>query len=107
MDKYTKITYESEPIGKERIVLQLTTLDLKAFNENKNLKKIPTKRTAIQYEFNRYDLTNQNLIENMQKEYEIFIRHTYEQQIKEMQGYIEFLRSQNDIVPQATWYDGR
>lgn len=107
MDKYTKITYQSEPIGKERITLVLTTLDLKAFDENKDLKKIPTKRTAIQYEFNRYDLTNQNLIENMQKEYETFIRNTYEQQIKEMQGYIEFLRSQNDRVPQATWYDGR
>ena len=32
IDKYTKITYQSNPIGKEQIVLYLTTFDLKAFD---------------------------------------------------------------------------
>lgn len=50
IDKYTKITYESDPIGKERIVLQLTTLDLEAFEKDQKLEKIPTKIVAKAFE---------------------------------------------------------
>lgn len=104
-DKYTRITYQSEPIGKEKIILYLTTFDLEAFDENENLKKIPTKRTAIQYEFDRFEsLNNQKLITDMQIQYEKFIRNTYEQQLKEMQGYIEYLRN-SASMPTARWYE--
>lgn len=99
MDKdYSKIVYQSEPIGKEHIRLVLTTLDLEKFKEDENLTKIPTKKVAIDYEFNRYDLTNQNLISDLHNQYEDFIKKTYDNQLKEMQGYIEQLRAIK-IVP--------
>ena len=37
-DKYTKVVYQSEPIGKEKIVLYLTTFDLEAFEKNEKLR---------------------------------------------------------------------
>lgn len=106
-NSYTEITYQSEPIGKEKIILYLTTFDLEAFEKDKNLHKIPTKRTAMQYNFDRFEiLNNQNLINDMQRQYETFIRNVYDQQLKEMQGYIEYLRnSALPYMPKAEWHD--
>lgn len=106
-NKYTKITYQSEPIGKEKIILYLTTFDLEAYDRDEKLSKIPTKRTAMQYEFDRFEsLNNQNLINDMQRQYETFIRNVYDQQLKEMQGYIEYLRnSALPYMPKAEWHD--
>lgn len=102
-DKYTRITYESMPIGKQRIVLQLTTFDLEKFNKEKGLRKIPTKQVAISYDFDRFDNTP-DLMNRMQAQYETFIRNVYDEQIKELKGYIEYLRSQNDRIPLPTWH---
>lgn len=33
-----------------------------------------------------------------------FIRNVYDEQIKELKGYIEYLRSQNDRIPLPTWH---
>ena len=33
-DKYVKVVYESSPIGVERIVLYLTTFDLKRYEQD-------------------------------------------------------------------------
>lgn len=107
MNEYTKVTYESEPIGKDRIILYLTTFDLEKFDKNKDLHKIPVKRTAVQYEFDRFEsLNNQNLINDMQRQYETFIRNVYDAQLKEMQRYIEYLRnSALPYMPKAEWYE--
>ena len=106
-DKYTKVVYESCPIGKEKIILYLTTFDLERFKEDEELRKIPTKRTAIQYEFDRFEsMNNQKLITDMQRQYDTFIRNVYEQQLKEMQEYIEYLRNSTSM-PMASWYENR
>lgn len=99
-DKYTKITYQSEPIGKEKIVLQLTTFDLEAFKKDEKLIKIPQQRKAIVFEFDRYDVINNHyILEEMNNQFENFIKETYEKQLNEMKNYIEI----NRAIPKAQW----
>ena len=89
-NKYTKVTYQSEPIGKERIVLYLTTFDLESFKNDEKLERIPTQRKAIAFEFNRADLLkNPNLAEEMNNKFEKMFKETYEKQLLDMKSYIE------------------
>lgn len=100
-NKYTKVTYQSEPIGKERIVLYLTTFDLEAFEKNEKLEKIPTQRKAIAFEFERNDLLNNpNLAEEMNNKFEKMFKEIYEKQLLDMKSYIEINRN----LPKAQWY---
>ena len=46
-DKYVKIIYKSEPIGKEKIVLYLTSFDDKAYKRDEKLKEVPIKMLPI------------------------------------------------------------
>lgn len=93
-DNYTKVVYESSPIGKEKIRLYLTTFDLEKFKEDEELREIPQQRKAIEFEFDIYNnLSNPNLVNKMQKQLEEYINHTYKQQIEEMKIYIEQLRA--------------
>ena len=101
-DKYTKVTYQSEPIGKEQIVLYLTTFDLDTFKENENIEKIPEKRQAIVFEFNKSDLlNNSNLMEEINNKFEIMFKETYEKQLLDMKNYIE----NNRKLFKAQWYE--
>lgn len=94
-EEYTKITYQSEPIGKEHIRLVLTTLDLAKFKEDESLTKIPTKKVAIDYVYDKSDIVSNNikLIKEIQQQHENFIKKTYSKTLEEMQGYIEQLRA--------------
>lgn len=49
-DKYTKIVYQSDPIGEEKIILYLTTFDIDAFQGNKDCKKMPVKQKRVVFE---------------------------------------------------------
>ena len=101
-DKYTKIVYESNPIGKEKIALVLTTFDLEAFEKDEKLKKIPEQRKAIAFEFERKDLLNNpNLVEEMNNKFETMFKKIYEKQLLDMKSYIEFNRK----LPKAEWYE--
>ena len=101
-NKYTKVTYQSEPIGKERIVLFLTTFDLEAFKNDEKLEKIPMQRKAIAFEFNRADLLNNpNLVEEMNNKFEKMFKEIYEKQLLGMKSYIEINRK----LPKAQWYE--
>lgn len=101
-NKYTKVTYQSEPIGKERIVLYLTTFDLEAFEKNENLEKIPEQRKTITFEFDKSEiLNNPNLVEEMSNKFETMFKEIYEKQLLDMKEYIEFNRK----LPKAQWYD--
>ena len=100
-NKYTKVTYQSNPIGKERIVLYLTTFDLEAFKNDEKLEKIPIQRKAIAFEFERNDLLNNpNLAEEMNNKFEKMFKETYGKQLEEMKSYIEINRK----LPKAQWY---
>lgn len=99
LDKYTKVTYQSEPIGEEKIILYLTTFDLEAFKKDEKLEKIPTKQKAIAFNFDQARLSlNYNLAKEMSDLFAKEFTDTYEKQLEEMKTYIEFLRK-TKIVP--------
>lgn len=104
-EKYTKIIYQSKPIGKEQIVLQLTTFDLEAFEKDQTLEKIHSKRLGIVYSFDKELLINSpNLLqEEMERHFSKMIEETYQKQLEDMKGYIEYLRKNG--IPQAQWID--
>lgn len=101
-DKYTKIKYQSEPIGKEKIVLYLTTFDLEAFKNDEKLEKIPEKRVAKMIEFDRQDIMNNpNFEVEINKRLEEFVKATYEEELLKMKSYIEL----NRYLPKAQWLE--
>ena len=94
-DKYTKVVYQSKPIGKERIVLYLTTFDLEAFEEDEKLDKIPEREDVLVFEFEKEDLLNNpNLIEEMNNKFETMFKEIYEKQLLDMKSYIEHNRKE-------------
>jgi len=105
MNKYTKVVYESDPIGKERIVLILTTLDLEKF-EKEQLEKIPTQQTAkvidipkrIEMQTGNEVIINEYYSNMFKAQIEKFIVETYDEQIEKMKAQIEYLKSIK-IVP--------
>lgn len=104
MDKYVKIVYQSELIGKDKIILYLTTFDLEAYERDEKLKQIPTKEISRQFKIPTAPTTAtecyiyQNELINLQRNIDKFIIDTYDKQLQEMQGYIEQLRKIK-IVP--------
>lgn len=100
-NKYTKVVYQSGPIGKERIVLYLTTFDLEAFERDEKLEKIPEKKQAISFEFDKTDiLNNPNLINEFENRFEDMFKKVYEKQLLDMKSYIELNRK----LSKASWY---
>ena len=91
-DKYTKIVYKSDQIGKEKIILYLTTFDLETFERNEKLEKIPTKKQVIMFEYDKYELNNSNLINELNNRFEDTFNKIYKEQLEQMQKYIETLR---------------
>lgn len=101
-NKYTKITYESSPIGADKIILYLTTFDLESFESDKNLEKIPIKKKAIAFDFNKHDLTNNyDLLEQMNNTIEAIVRNEYQKQLEEMKSYIECNRK----IPKVQYFN--
>lgn len=99
MGKYSKIVYQSNPIGKEQIILYLTTFDVEAFEKDQSLEKIPTKTIAKVIEVEKADINIPNFIEIINDRLEHIVSETYEKQLLEMTGCIEALRKIK-IVPQ-------
>lgn len=103
-NKYVKITYQSEPIGPEKIVLYLTTFDLEAYERDEKLKQIPTKEISRQFKIPTEPATAtecyiyQNELINLQRNINNFIIDTYDKQLQEMKAHIEYLRNAK-IVP--------
>lgn len=99
-NKYTKIVYQSDPIGKEKIILYLTTFDLETFEKDEKLEKIPTKKIAKifdlpkSYNDNSCVIVQKNMCEQemFRKIIEKFIVETYDEQLEQMQKCIETLR---------------
>lgn len=54
MEKYAKIVYKTDPIGEYGIILYLTTFDIEAFENDKNLEKIPTKEVGYGISVNEF-----------------------------------------------------
>ena len=110
-NKYSKVVYESNPIGKEKIILYLTTFDIEAFEKDQSLEKIPTKTIAKTFDIPKSIIGddtpfgenyNRFQVEVFEAIIEKFIEDTYDEELRKMQTCIETLRNIK-IVPQ--WYD--
>ena len=90
-EKYIKIVYESEPIGPERIILYLTTFDIDKYN--KDLQK---ERVAIEIPLR--ENCNIGEIERLVNDY---VKNFYEPYIKEVKGYLQYLKTTHEIEPKV------
>lgn len=100
-DKYTKIVYQSNPIGKDKIILYLTTFDLEAFEKDEKMEKIPIKRIAYAIDYSKHELNDINIMESLERRMEYFINSTYGEQLEKMKDYIEVNRK----IPEAKWIE--
>lgn len=94
MDKYVKIVYQSEPIGKERIILYLTTFDKEAF-ERDNLFQL--KEEKIIHEFGRTELNRPDFIEFFEKNLNTMVKNIYEEKLKEIESIIKVSKNVKNI----------
>ena len=97
-DDYVKIVYRSNPIGKEKIILQLTTFDLEKFEKDEELKKIPEKTKVIYQSVEKEDLSNADFLDYINSKLNKMVNDTYKEEIKKLKAEVEFLR-QTKIVP--------
>lgn len=94
-NNYIKVVYRSNPIGKEGIVLEITTFDLEKFKKDEELKKIPEKTKVIYKSVEKKDLLNPDYISD---ELNKIVNDTYRKEIENLKAEVEFLR-QTKIVP--------
>ena len=81
---YVKIVYQTKPIGKEGIILYLTTFDTEAFEKDQGLKKIPQKEKTIELQIN----PNEQL-EIIERRINSIVDEFYKREILKMADFIE------------------
>ena len=94
MDKYVKIVFQSEPIGKDKIILYLTTFDKEAFEKDQLLEK----KQARVFEFEKSDLTNPDFIYMFEKNLNEYVKSYYEPKIKELEGLINAKKCMGRVI---------
>lgn len=83
-EKYIKIVYESEPIGKEKIILYLTTFDIDKYNYELNKKNI-----AINVPIDKSEIVNISSINSIENRLNEYIKNFYEPYINEAKQLID------------------
>lgn len=94
MDKYVRVVYQSEPIGKERIILYLTTFDKEAF-ERDNLFQL--KEEKIIHEFERAELNRPDFIEMFERNLNTMVKNIYEEKLKEIESIMKMSKNVKNI----------
>lgn len=90
-EPYVKITYQSDPIGPENIILYLTTFDLDAFERDQELKEIPIKQAEMNFSsfadaaLRSGIMTNEIIETHLQN----YIDDFYKDEINKLKRYIE------------------
>ncbi len=90
-DKYTKITYQSDPIGEEKIVLILTTFDIESFENDQKQKHIPKKKIAKVVLIDKSKELPE-ILTHLEEHLDDLVKETYLKQIEEMKSIIETQR---------------
>lgn len=85
MNNYVKIVYQSEPIGKERIILYLTTFDKEAFDRDNIIK---TKQEKKVIEFSTEEFNRPDFVKMMEKNINTMVKNIYEDKINELEEII-------------------
>ena len=95
MNNYVKIVYQTEPIGKEKIVLYLTTFDIEAFEKDQLLEK----RQAVSFDIERNDFKDINSVTNFENMLNDYVKKYYEPKINELQGLINSKKAIRESIP--------
>ena len=96
-DKYVKVTYESDPIGPEKIILRLTTFDIEAYERDEKLSQIPKKEEGYVQLVSRSELNEPYSMHLLEQQLETYIDFKYKREIESMKTYIEYLRNKKDL----------
>lgn len=94
MNEYVKIVYQTAPIGKEKIILYLTTFDIEAFERSQMLEK----KTAIAFEV-RKDFYEGDSLQYLSKMLNDYVRRYYEPYVDELRGLINAQKAIKTSVP--------
>jgi len=81
-NKYVKVVYQSSPIGKEKIILYLTTIDLDALEKD---NKLIEKEEFIVNEFSKNEL---EYAEYLEQNLSTMVKNFYEERIKKIEEII-------------------
>ena len=84
MNKYVKIVSQSEPIGKERIILYLTTFDIEAFEKDQLIEK--TEKVA--FDVCKKDLSTNMGIEHLENMLDDYVKRYYGYYVDELREII-------------------
>ena len=89
-EKYFKIIYRSEPIGKEKIILELMTFDIEAFERQKTLKEIPAKTVSQEFYISKHScIPNQDYMQYLEKQLNNKIDDFYKKEIERLKKSLE------------------
>lgn len=94
MEKYVKIVYQTEPIGPDKIILYLTTFDMKAFEKDQLMQK--TK--AIEIPIVKSKIAEFDYINYINDKMEVYVRSYLEPYVYEMKQIIENKKLESKIV---------
>lgn len=92
-EKYIKVVYRTEPIGKRKIILELTSFDLEAYERDKKAKEISTKQVSYFIEQKEYlvDYPDRE-IEYLTNTVKRIVDKHYKREIEKLKAYIEMNR---------------
>ena len=84
-EPFAKIIYQSEPIGKEKIILKLTTFDTKQYEENRKPVEvkfgISTKDFSQQLQLFNNSMNCQQIYQSIENELNVRIDNFYKEEI--------------------------
>ena len=100
-NKYVKVIYTSEPIGKEKIILELTTFDYEAFERDEKLKAMPLKTVSYVFNADKGIFDTQSYMQYVEKQLNIKIDEFYKNEIVKMKALLETKRA----ILEAKWIE--
>lgn len=93
-NKYVKVVYQSEPIGKEKIILYLTTFDYEAYEKEEN----SIKQQAKIFELPKHNLQEPNFIYDIEEMLNDYVKHYYEPYVEELRGIINTKKIMDNVI---------
>lgn len=99
-DKYVKVVYQSEPIGKEHIILYLTTFDIDRYNHD-----LEKKEFGIEIPIEKHFKNNDDYLQIIENRINDYVKNFYEPFIKEAKDYSILLKTTYQERIQPKVYD--
>ena len=96
LNKYIKVTYQTDPIGQRGIILYLTTFDVEAYEKDKSLIEIPKKEERIYVSVPNPDES----IEWLESRLNTIVKKHYQDEIRRLERLLEKERHENSCNSQ-------